>query len=207
VNFLCNLGSSTSRSARRLRAAFLLRNGLEGPSVAWSQHWEATSTLRACVLRRFVLSICAAGMAAAILSACSGGGGAASVPGSTRTISDKGGSNQVSDVSATPTVLTFAAAGVSATFVVNSGSGHEISATVADPSCASVSPAAQKPDSQGGGNHTATFTVTSVNAAGCSTTITLVANGHNTASVAVTVAAPTPAPTTTTGAGGVPTGI
>jgi hypothetical protein len=159
--------------------------------------------LKGCVLRRFVLSICAASLAAAVLSACSGGG-TSSVPTGVRSVSDQGGSH-VSDVSATPNVLSFAAAGVSATFVVNSGSGHEISATVADPSCASVSPETQKPDSQGGGNHTATFTVTSVNAAGCSTSVTIDANGHNTASVAVTVAAS--GGTTVTGNGGTPTGI
>jgi hypothetical protein len=127
-------------------------------------------------------------MAVAVLSACSGGG-TSSVPTGVRSVSDKGGSNHVSDLSAAPNALTFAGAGISATFVANSGSGHEISATVADPSCASVSPDTQKPDSQGGGNHTATFTVTSINGAGCSTTIALTANGHNTASVAVTVTA------------------
>ena len=125
-------------------------------------------------MRRFVLSIYAASLAAAVLSACSGGG-TNSVPTGVRSVSDKGGSNHVSDVTALPNVLTFTAAGVSATFVVNSGSGHEITATVADPSCASVSPDTQKPDSQGGGNHTATFTVTSGNAAGCATTVTVVA--------------------------------
>src|SRR5471032_1806450 len=146
--------------------------------------------------------MCAASMAAAILSACSGGGTSPISTGA-RSISDKGGISHVSDVSVSPNVLTFAAAGVSATFVVNSGSGHEITATVADPSCATVSPATQKPDSQGGGNHTATFTVTSVNGAGCSTTIAITANGHNAASVAVTVTAS--GGTTVIGTGGTPT--
>jgi hypothetical protein len=137
-------------------------------------------------------------------------------------VSDKDRNDHVSDLSATPNALTFASAGVSATFVVSADSGHEISATVADPSCASVSPAEQKPkrvgredrhdrDGRNGrddrDDHTATFTVTSVNAAGCSTTVTVVANHRNTATVTVTIVAPTPAPTTTTGAGGTPTGI
>jgi hypothetical protein len=163
-------------------------------------------------LKRVVSNIFAAGLAAALLSACSGAGGTMTpVAGGTRAISDKGsgggggnnngdgnnggGNNQGSSLSASPNVLVVKP-GVPTTFVANSGSGHEIDATVLDPSCVVVSPSAQQPVSTGGGNHVATFTVTS-NGTACSTTITLTANSGNTASVAVTVngkQAQTPAP-------------
>lgn len=151
--------------------------------------------------------------AAALLSACSGSpvgtsnalpatqqAAARGIQSAQRTLKDEGDNNQGGEhgeapgISASPSSLSLAAGG-SATFTVTVDSGHKLTAVSANPACASVAPATQKP-SHGGEDspRTATFTVTGT--AGCSTTITVSSGKEDSATVTVVVAAvPTPTPT------------
>jgi hypothetical protein len=132
----------------------------------------------------------------ALLCACSGSA-TGSIPaasgGALATLSD-GRQNLVA--SAVPASLSLAAS-ASATFVVTVKSGHALTATSADPTCAIVSPASQKPANDGNGKgdggdtKSGTFTVTAAvtTTANCSTTITVTGNDQETVVVPVTISA------------------